>query len=421
MYDVIVIGAGPAGLLAAIRAAEGGAKVLMLEKMEKPARKLRITGKGRCNITNTKPQEEFLRHIHPNANFLKPAFKNFSNTQLVAFLNKIGVDTVEERGNRVFPASQKAWDVADALVREAQRLGVVIHCHAAVVRLVWGKEGCQGVVCQYQGREQLWGANTFVVTTGGLSYPATGSTGDGYRWAKEMGHSLVIQRPSLTALELGPADCAALAVDLRNVELSLWIDGGCVQKEFGEMTITPVGIDGPTVLRISRKAVDALGGNKKVAVNIDWKPALSDHQLDNRLSRESADLGKQAKLHHLMVKLLPGHLVAPFIARTGMLADKGLVLVKPSEWIKIRSLLKCYPLLVTGFRPFKEAIITAGGVALSDVEPKTMRSKIIPNLYFAGEVLDLDADTGGYNLQVAFSTGYLAGLQAAKQSGERSE
>lgn len=413
-YDVIVIGAGPAGLLAAKKAAEGGASVLLLEKMEKPARKLRITGKGRCNITNTKPQEEFFWHIHPNNNFLKPAFKNFSNVQLVSFLNKIGVDTVEERGDRVFPASQKAWDVADALVREAQKNGVTILCHAKVLDLVINQGRCDAVVCDYQGTIQQFAAKAFVVTTGGLSYPATGSTGDGYRWAEDTGHQIVHQRPSLTALEIGQEGRQVVNLDLRNVELSLLIDGGCAQKEFGEMTFTHFGIDGPTVLRISRRAVDALLADKKVAVNVDLKPALSEQQLDNRLKRELQELGSKAKLHQLVAKLLPRQLIDPFIDKTGIAGDKSLLQLKPTELKKVRDLLKLYPLSIVGFRPFKEAIITAGGVALTDIESKTMRSKIIPNLYFAGEVIDLDADTGGYNLQVAFSTGYLAGLQAAK-------
>lgn len=410
IFDTVVVGAGPAGLAATVAAAGKGAKVLLLEKMEKPARKLRITGKGRCNITNIKPEDEFLTNIFPDSRFFKPSFRNFSNTDLVRFLNTIGLDTVEERGGRVFPASQKSWDVAEVLVKEAEKKATVI-CRAKVVELFTEEGAVTGLCYEHHGKQINISARAVIIATGGLSYPLTGSTGDGYEFARRAGHSVVPLRPSLTGLEL--RDYEAVGVSLKNVELSLVVDGGVVQKEFGEMEFTEYGIDGPIVLRVSRNAVDAVLADKKVAVRINLKPALNRQQLTNRIEREIPVL-PNGSVADLLKRLLPASLVIPFVRKIQLPANKRLSEFNPSIKEKIVNGLLSFPYPVSGFRPFAEAIVTAGGVNLREINSKTMRSTLIKNLFFAGEIIDLDANTGGYNLQIAFSTGYLAGVNSVK-------
>jgi predicted Rossmann fold flavoprotein len=405
LFDIVVVGAGPAGLLAADTAARKGAKVLLLEKMEKPARKLRITGKGRCNITNIKPEEIFLTNVFPDFRFFKPAFKNFSNVDLVNYLNDIGLATVEERGSRVFPASQKSWDVAEVLVKEVEKKATIL-CKAKVVKLLVEQDAVTGLCYEHQGRQINVSARAVIIATGGLSYPLTGSTGDGYEWASQTGHTIVSPRPSLTGLEL--KNYEEIKGYLKNVELSLVVDEGVVQKEFGEMEFTGYGIDGPIVLKISRNAVDAVLANKKVAVQINLKPALTQQQLKNRIDREILSLA-HGQVTDLLKTLLPSPLVLPFAAKAGISVNKRLSELVVSDKDRIISALLSLKYPVSGFRPFKEAIITAGGVSLREINPKTMGSKLIKNLFFAGEIIDLDANTGGYNLQIAFSTGYLAG------------
>ncbi|MDR0725007.1 MAG: NAD(P)/FAD-dependent oxidoreductase, partial [Prevotellaceae bacterium] len=409
-FDIIVVGAGPAGLMATIAAAEKGAKVLLLEKMEKPARKLRITGKGRCNITNIKSEEDFLTNIFPDSRFFRPSFRNFSNTDLVKFLNATGLDTVEERGGRVFPASQKSWDVAKVLVKEAEKKATVI-CKAKVIRLFTEQGSVTGLCYEHRGKQTDVFARAVIIATGGLSYPLTGSTGEGYEFARCAGHNIVPLRPSLTGLEL--KDYEAIVLSLKNVELSLIIDGGVVQKEFGEMEFTKYGIDGPIVLKISRNAVDAVRANKKVSVRINFKPALSKSQLIIRLNREILAL-PNGNVKDLMKKLLPSSLVTPFIKKIQIQANKKVADFYAPDMEKIVTGLFSFKYTVSGFRPLNEAIVTAGGISLQEINSKTMCSGLIKNLFFAGEIIDLDANTGGYNLQIAFSTGYLAGQNAAK-------
>lgn len=409
-YDIAVVGAGPAGLMAAITAAGKGAKVLLLEKMEKPARKLRITGKGRCNITNINPEDGFLANVFPDSRFFRSSFRNFSNTDLVRFLNAAGLDTVEERGGRVFPASQKSWDVAEVLVREAEKKATVI-CNAKVSALYAEQDTVKGLCCEHRGKQTDVSARAVIVATGGLSYPLTGSTGDGYVFASRAGHSIIPLRPSLTGLEL--EDYEAVSLSLKNIELSLAVDGGVVQREFGEMEFTGYGIDGPAVLKISRNAVDAILANKKVAVMINLKPALNPRQLINRIDREIQSL-PNGSLTDLLKKLLPSSFAVPFAKKIKMQANKKLTAFNSSDSERLANGLLSVKYPVSGFRPFSEAIVTAGGVCLQEINPKTMCSTLIKNLFFAGEVIDLDANTGGYNLQIAFSTGYMAGQNAAK-------
>lgn len=409
--DIAVIGGGPAGLIAACKAAEKGAKVVLLEKMEKPARKLRITGKGRCNITNTKPEEEFLKNIFPDNRFFKPAFKNFTNTDLVKFLNNLGLQTVEERGSRVFPVTQKAWDVAVTLVNYVEGKAS-IECKAKVIKLIIEEGIIKNLVYEQNGHQTELAAKAYIIATGGVSYPLTGSTGDGYAWAEQTGHSIVPVRPSLTGLELENYN-PVKGLSLKNVELSLIIDGGVVQKEFGEMEFTDYGIDGPIVLKISRNAIDALNAGKLASISINFKPALSKEQLINRIKKEITEVNN-GKFTDLMKTLLPLAIINTFIEYTKIPANKNLKDLKSADIDKVAESLFSLKYKLSGYRSFNEAIVTAGGVSLKDINFKTMQSKLIKNLFFAGEVIDLDANTGGYNLQIAFSTGFLAGISAAK-------
>jgi len=412
--NVVVIGAGPAGLLAAGQAAAAGARVLLLEKMEQPARKLRITGKGRCNITNTKPWAEFERHVFPLARMFRPAFMNFSNTAVIHFLESIGLPTVVERGDRVFPASQRAQDVADVLVRWVQRQGVTIRCNTEVVRLLEDNGRITAVEIRRNGMSQILPCKSLVVATGGLSYPLTGSTGDGFRFAEATGHAVTPLRPSLVALTVENFPAALTDLTLRNVSLALWIDGNKVDEEFGELCYTDSGMEGPVILRLSRAAVDALLQHKKVALELNCKPALSQEQIITRLQRETTEMGNQS-VQALLRKWLSAQLIAEFIQKANILPKKTAKLTV-QELSQIATTLQSWRMNVTGYGGYERAVVTAGGVSMKDIDFKTMRSRKIENLFFAGEVLDLDADTGGYNLQIAFSTGYLAGVEAAKQA-----
>ncbi|MDR0558631.1 MAG: NAD(P)/FAD-dependent oxidoreductase [Prevotellaceae bacterium] len=410
MTKVVIAGGGPAGLMAAIRAAEKNANVTILEKMEKPARKLRITGKGRCNITNTKPEDDFLENIFPDARFFRPSFGNFSNLDLIDFLNNAGLTTVEERGCRVFPASQKAWDVAEVLLKKV-RERCRIECKAKVTGLDIENRTVKTLYYEQYGQELKISGDAFIIATGGISYPLTGSTGDGYEWAQQTGHKIVPLRPSLTGLELNGYSEIKNCM-LKNVELSLLVDNRTVKKEFGEMNFTKYGIDGPIVLKVSRNAVDAVLANKKVEILINLKPALSEEQLVKRIDRDTVSCSDM-RFFDMLKNLLPAPLIDLFLKKTAIPAKKQLKDLNSLEIEKLITNLVSLKFAVKGYRPFSEAIVTAGGIDLKDVNRKTMRSKHIDNLFFAGEILDLDANTGGYNLQIAFSTGYLAGEKAA--------
>lgn len=410
--DIVVVGGGPAGLLAAGMAAAGGAKVLLLEKMEKPARKLRITGKGRCNITNTKPYDEFVLDIFPEPRFLRDAFNSFFNSDIVQLLLEQGVETVEERGMRVFPASGKAWDVAEALVKWARSKGVNIVCHAEVEKIIIEESRVESVNYNIRGSSTRVSCNAVILATGGKTYPATGSTGDGYRFAVECGHSITPLVPVLVGIETAPAFNFPKALSLKNVNLSLFIEGKMVDEEFGEMELTDYGLDGPIVLRLSRKIIFALLKGSKVELELDLKPALSHQKLEARLLRE-VDENPRNAIADLARKLLPKDLADEMIDQLGLAAQKNLARLTADEQKSIRLWLKEQRFAVVNQRSWSEAIVTAGGVSLKEVNPKTMESKIVKGLYFAGELLDLDGSTGGYNLQIAYSTGWLAGQSAA--------
>jgi len=410
--ELVVIGAGAAGLLAALSAAEEGVSVLLLEKMEKAGRKIRITGKGRCNITNTKNWDDFSKHIYPKNSFFKSAFYNLTNSKTITLFEEIGLETIIERGDRVYPKSGQAKDVVDALVNRLSALGVEIRYNArvtdiksidgSVTELVWDENGSRKSVCP----------KAVIVATGGLSYPTTGSDGDGYKFAGNLGHNIVPCFPSLTALMPKGYDSSLESLVLKNVTLKLYIGKDAVQEEFGDVEFTNNGLEGPLGLRVSRKAVKALLNGEKVFITIDLKPALSEVQLINRINREFDTNGK-IRITDLLPRLLPKQLIEPFMKQNKLLTGKILSSQLPGEIYPIIDSLKNWKLEIESFTSFERCVITAGGVSVNDIVSKNMSSRIVKNLYFAGEVMDIDGDTGGYNLQIAFSTGYLAGKSAS--------
>ncbi|MCX7044115.1 MAG: NAD(P)/FAD-dependent oxidoreductase [Candidatus Sumerlaeota bacterium] len=410
--SLIIAGAGAAGLMAAGQAAAAGLgpSVLLLEKMERPARKLRITGKGRCNLTNLAPLPDFLEHFGHNGRFLRPAFSAFFAPDLIAFFESLGIRTIVERGGRVFPESQEAQDVVDAMVDWARGQGARIQTGCAARRLMIENGRIQGIeTCD--GRRRA--AQAVILATGGASYPATGSTGDGYAIAEAAGHALIPIRPALAPLETaGDLAQRMQGVSLRNVTARLLVDGKKQAEEFGEMLFTHFGLSGPIILTLSGQAVDALRAGRKTAISVDLKPALDEEKLDARLRRDLDAHGKRT-FQNLLKDLLPAKVIPACIAETGVAQEKMGHQITSEERRRLRLWLKDLRFEITGHRPLSEAIITAGGVATREVNPNTMESRLVKGLYFAGELLDVDADTGGYNLQAAFSTGYLAGRSAA--------
>ena len=421
---VIVIGGGAAGLMAAGQAAELGAETLLLEKMKRPGNKLRITGKGRCNLTNVTPLSEFIAHFGPNGRFLRQAFSRFFTPELVAFFEELGVRTVTERGGRVFPASGRAQDVVDALVRWVGERGVTLRTRSPVKQLL--VEGGRVVGVRVSGSQvssekpgfssagQVYRADGVIVATGGVSYPATGSTGDGYRLAAAVGHTIVPLRPALVPLETaGDVAPRLQGLSLRHVTVRVWVNGKMQAEAFGEMLFTHFGLSGPIILSLSGRVVDALRQGQRVVLAIDLKPALDERKLDVRLLRDLDTHGKQ-QVRTLLEALLPRKLIPVCIDLTSISPHKVGHQITAQERKRLRTWLKDFRLEVTGYRSFTEAIITAGGVDTREIDPRTMASRLVEGLYFTGEVLDVDADTGGYNLQAAFSTGWLAGRAAAR-------
>ncbi len=404
-FDVIVIGAGPAGLLAAGRAAETGNKVLVLEKMRQEGRKLLITGKGRCNITNNAPISEFIKYVYPNGRFLKNAFSKFYSNDIIELLEKHGVKTVLERGGRYFPASNKAADILQALLKWVKNLNVEIRCGHKVDSLIVEEKIIKGIVT---GGQKLI-SERVIIATGGKSYPATGSTGDGYELAKRVGHSLANVRPALVPLETkGNMAQSLQGLNLKNVKAVVWVNGKKKGEDFGEMIFTHFGLSGPIILTLSRIVVDELQKNNQVDITVDLKPALDDEKLDRRLLRDLNEHGKK-KIGNIFSYWLPSTMIPVFIKQLGLDANKECHQISSKERKQIRILMKNLPFTISHNRSFKEAIITAGGIPTTELSSKTMESKIVKNLYFAGEIIDVDAKTGGYNLQIAYSTGWLAG------------
>lgn len=407
-YDVIVVGAGAAGLIAAGRAAELGAHVLLLEKMERAGRKLLITGKGRCNITNEASPAEFFKHIYPNGRFLKHAFSTFFSKDIVNLLNSHGVETLVERGGRIFPASNLSSDVVKALLQYNAKHHVEIRYGHKVEKINIADNTVQRVTVNSNGKTTEIPCSHVIVCTGGYSYPATGSNGEGHRMAGAIGHSIVDVRPALVPIETkGDLAQRLQGLSLKNVKAAVWVNGKKGTEEFGEMLFTHFGLSGPIILTLSRFIVDEIRNKNNVEVSIDLKPALDENKLDDRLIRDLNENGKKL-LENVFKLWLPSKLIPVFMEETGVDGQKQCHQVSAKERRKIMLLMKNLKFTVSGYRPFKEAIITAGGINTQEIEPRTMESKQIKNLYFAGEILDLDADTGGYNLQIAYSTGWLA-------------
>ncbi len=414
--DIIIIGAGPAGLMAAISAADRGADVLLLEKKDRPGRKLAITGKGRCNISNAAPLRETLDHFFPNGKFLYQAFGQFFTPELTRFFETRKVPLKTERGGRIFPVSDKAADVVNALVDTAKKKGVIIRTTMAIQQLAIDDGRCVGVLAE-KG-ERFVAAQT-IVTCGGASYPATGSTGDGYRLAEQAGHTIVPVRPALVPLvTAGDIAQRLQGLSLKNAQVTVWIDGKKAASLFGEMLFTHFGVSGPLILTLSALIVDALRRDASVDISIDLKPALDEKQLDARLLRDIDHFGKR-KAQNLFKGLLPASLIPVCLEATGIDDDLPAHQISAVQRKTLRRWLKDFRFEITGHRPLREAIITAGGVSTREINPRTMESKICSGLFFAGEILDIQADTGGFNLQAAFSTGWTAGTAAGKKAAEK--
>lgn len=405
--NILVIGGGAAGLMAAGTAAENGARVTLLETNEKVGRKLFITGKGRCNVCNNCDIQTVLQNVPVNPRFLYSALGGFSPEDAMAFFTSHGVPLKTERGNRVFPVSDKAADIIDALFTWIKRVGVIIK-HTAAERLVIEGVRLAGV----QAGGALYPADRVIVATGGVSYPQTGSTGDGYRFAKQAGHTVVPPNPSLVPL-VTPGGCEELmGLSLRNVQVTVFENSKRIWSEFGEMLFTHFGLSGPLIL--SASAHMRHFGSKGYHIEIDLKPALDEKTLDKRLL---SDFGthKNSDFINALGGLLPRKLI-PAVVRLSQIDPHAKVNgITRQQRAALLHTLKHFLVVVSGKRPVAEAIVTSGGVSVREVDPKTMESKKLPGLYFAGEVLDVDAYTGGFNLQIAWSTGRLAGLSAARQ------
>ena len=406
MSKVVVIGGGAAGMAAAIGAAQSGHSVDLYEKNEKLGKKIYITGKGRCNVTNGCDTEELFGNMVTNGKFLYSAIYGFTNFDVMDMLEDSGCHLKTERGQRVFPVSDKASDVIFALERKMKSLGVSVHLNEPVKELILTDGVCTGVVLEKNGKTV--NADAVIVATGGLSYPTTGSTGDGYRFAKAAGHSVTELMPALVPFVCAEEDVRSLqGLSLRNIEVTVYNGKKVLWKEFGEMLFTHFGVSGPVVLSASSYAAKVIRKTPLV-MDIDLKPALSREQLDARILRDF-DEAKNKQFKNALNHLFPAKLIPVMIERSGIDPEKKVNEVTAVERERLLSITKAFRVTLTGLRGFNEAIITQGGVAVKEVNPSTMESKKTPGLYFVGEVLDLDAVTGGFNLQIAWSTGMLAG------------
>ena len=414
---VIVIGGGPAGMMAAITAAESGNKVILLEKMERLGRKLLITGKGRCNITSSLPIDDFIQNTPGNGQFLYSCFKNYTNQDIIQFLKSQGLEVKEERGNRIFPITDKSLDVLECFKRRLKELNVEIIYNTKVTDVIQIKE--QEKLQIKTEDNKLFEADKVVLATGGKSYHLTGSTGDGYKIAEKLGHTVTKIRPSLVPLECYDKKlCKDLqGLSLRNVKIKIENTESrkVIYEDFGEMLFTHFGVSGPTILSgsahlVRYKNIYELLKNKKIILKIDFKPALSEEKLDERILRDFAEF-KNKQFKNSLDKLLPQKLIHVIIEKSKINPDKKVNEITKQERKNIVKLLKDFEIVISDFRPIDEAIITSGGINIKEINPKTMESKLVPGLYFAGEILDVDAYTGGFNLQIAYSIGYTAGSE----------
>lgn len=408
MKRVVIIGGGAAGLMAAVIAGREGAQVTLLEKMNYLGKKMGITGKGRCNVTNAAPMSEFIKNTPGNGKFLYGAYERFSNQDLLQLLNEAGLETKVERGGRVFPASDSALDVRNTFMKLLKSYGVDVHLEEGAQEIIVE----DGRVAAVKTKNETYPADAVLIATGGKSYPATGSTGDGYNLANKLGHKVTDIRPSLVPIvteEVWVKDLMGLS--LRNVELSVVAKNKVQAKMFGEMMFTHFGITGPIVLSLSH-TVGKLMRKKNIGtigLDINLKPALSVEKLDKRIQKDF-ELYSKKQLINGLKDLLPQRLIPLVIQLADLDPHKPINQISKVERDSLVYIIQHLPLTVKGLRPVEEAIVTAGGLSLKEFNPKTMESKLVPGLYGAGEVLDIDAFTGGYNLQAAFSTGYVAAM-----------
>ena len=410
MKQIIIVGGGAAGLMAAGTAAELGARVTLFERNTRPGRKLMITGKGRCNVTNNCDVSTVLANIPTNPRFLYSALDCCSPADVIAFFEHEGVPLKTERGNRVFPVSDKASDIVDALHRWVRRSGVRLVQDTTVERLALEN----GAVCGVYANEKLYSADAVILATGGASYPLTGSTGDGYRFAKEAGHTVIPPRPSLVPLVEDGGTCAALmGLSLKNVQLTAFENEKEIFSDFGELLFTHFGLSGP--LTLSASAHMRHFGSKNYRIEIDLKPALDERTLDKRLLSDFA-AHQNNDFINALGDLLPRKLIPVIVGLSGIDPHCKVHSVTKSERASLLRLLKAFPVKISGARPIAEAIVTTGGINVKEISPKTMKSKKCPGLYLAGELIDVDAYTGGFNLQIAWATGRLAGKSAAQET-----
>lgn len=408
MSKILVIGGGAAGMMAAVFAARNGHEVTIYEKNEKLGKKLYITGKGRCNITNAGDMETLFQSVTSNSKFLYSAFYGFTNFDAIDFFEGLGCKTKIERGNRVFPVSDKSSDVIMAMSRELQRLGVQIEYRTEVEEVVAEDGAFKGI--RIKGSKQLIKGDSVIIATGGLSYQTTGSTGDGYKFAKSLGHSVTDLSPSLVPFNIKEEFVKELqGLSLKNIQVRVFAGNKEIFNDFGEMLFTHYGVSGPVILSSSPYAIPHIG-KKELKLTIDLKPALSREQLDARVLRDFTEcLNKQYK--NSLDQLLPRKMISAIISLSGIDPDKKVNAITKEERLRLVDVIKNMELTITGIRDYNEAIITKGGVKVKEINPATMESKLVKNVYFIGEVLDLDALTGGFNLQIAWSTAYLAAQQ----------
>jgi predicted Rossmann fold flavoprotein len=405
---VLVVGGGAAGMLAAIAAARNGHKVVLLEKNEKLGKKLFITGKGRCNLTNACDREEFFSQVVSNPKFLYRAFHAFSNYDTMNFFEELGLSIKTERGNRVFPESDKSYDVIGVLKRELERWDVLIRYHSEVTEILI-KEGSFFGIRLKNIKEELTG-DAVIIATGGISYESTGSTGDGYRFAKALGHTITDLHASLVPLHVKePFVKELMGLSLKNIEINITSGEKQIYRDFGELLFTHFGVSGPVILSASSYITPYLKKQEPLILSIDLKPALTHEQLDARILRDFEEF-KNKQFKNSLDHLLPNKLIGVIIRLSLIDSEKKVNSITKEERLALVNLFKRFPLQITRTGDYHEAVVTKGGIQVKEINPSTMESKLVNNVYFIGEVLDLDALTGGFNLQIAWSTAYLAGI-----------
>ena len=415
---VVVIGGGPAGMMAAITASQKGDKVILIEKMKSLGRKLLITGKGRCNITSSLPINEFIKNTPGNGKFLFSCYQSFTNEDIIKFLKEEGLEVKEERGNRIFPITDRSQDVLECFKRRLKKNNVEIHYNEEVKDILYKENEGEKIVIGVKTNKERLIADKVILATGGKSYPLTGSTGDGYKLAEDLGHTIKDIKPSLVPLAIYEKDtCKELqGLSLRNVAIKI-IDvekNKTIYEDFGEMLFTHFGVSGPIILTASAhlvryKNIEEKYKNRNIKLIIDFKPALSEQKLEARILRDFDEL-KNKQYKNSLDKLLPQKLIPVIIKESKIESTKKVNEITKEERRELVHLLKNFEIEVKSLRPIEEAIITSGGINIKEINPKTMESKIVKNLFFAGEIIDVDSYTGGFNLQIAYSTGYVAGL-----------